>query len=310
MSLYAYCNGDPVNGLDPNGRCSNNSPSLAPIPAILNPDWITRFEYPNAVQSALSNGLPQVGNLSPAQVAFDEQPNWGEKTIYAQSDGESGRSWYPASDLITGATQPPDGTPFKGTLLYIDLNQAGKVADLSDIVANAQQIGIPQSRIGAYTLNQPFEAERLVADVASTGIMTSSGYVANSLGQAGLAIGIPLTLGRMINASELSYQTGDPSYVANQGVHEASVWGGAWVGARGGAALAAEFGIETGPAYPWVVLGGSIVGGFGGAIVSSGVHIDFRPTQPVSPLDMMGDYAGPPHPLGPVRGLPWTYQKR
>ena len=57
MSLYDYCNGDPVNGIDPDGRCSNNSSSYSSLNG-----GYPGSGFPDFVTSKLSTMAPMVQN--------------------------------------------------------------------------------------------------------------------------------------------------------------------------------------------------------------------------------------------------------
>jgi hypothetical protein len=81
----------------------------------------------------------------------------------------------------------------------------------------------------------------------------------------------------MYQAGQQSYQSGDPTYVVNQGIRETGGWVGAYAGAKGTAALIAAGGWETGPAYPFLIIGGSVVGGIGGYFAGNAL------TQPAGP---------------------------
>jgi hypothetical protein len=261
-----FCGGDPIDHFDSDGRCPENSSSTAGpyvLPYLSNPDWALRYENPANISTVLEQGYPANGNLSPSDVAFNSPAAQQETSLYNETLGLSGRSWYPASTLPGGATTPEGGT-FNGTPIYIDLNQAGNVATSDQIVADAQQSGVSSSQIGAYQNNAANEGEVLVGNVPPGAAVTQSAYVANGVAQAGTAIGVALSAGRLIQAGEQSYQTGDPTFIVNQGVRETGGWTGAWAGAQGTATIIAAGGWETGPAYPFLIIGGSVVGGTAG----------------------------------------------
>jgi len=298
MDLYSFCGGDPVNTFDPDGRISKELYGQGPfvLPYLSDSDFVLRYENPANVSSVFQQGYPANGNLSPSDVAFNTWSAEQEIILNNETLGLSGRSWYPASTLPGGATTL-DG-PFDGIPLYIDLNQAGKVATSDQIVASAQQSGISASRIQTYQNNNPNEGEVLVGDVPPGAVLSQSAYVANGLAQAGTALGVALTAGRMIQAGEQSYQTGDSSYVVNQGVREAGGWAGAWAGAQATGGVIAAGGWETGPAYPFLIIGGSIAGGIAGYnganLLTQSAGPVFNPTS--DPRFGMGGYA-PQRPL-------------
>jgi RHS repeat-associated protein len=285
-NYYSFCGGDPINGFDSDGRCSldeNSSQGGGPylLPYLSNPDWALRYESPGNVSTVFQQGYPANGNLSPSHVAFNSSAAQDEASLYDETLGLSGRSWYPASTLSGGATTPHGS--FNGTPLYIDLNQAGNVATSDQIIADAQQSGVSSSQIGAYQNNAPNEGEVLVGNVPPGAVVSQSAYVANGVAQAGTAIGVALSAGRLIQAGEQSYQTGDPTYIVNQGVRETGGWAGAYAGAQSTAAIIAAGGWETGPAYPFLIIGGSIVGGtagyFGGNALTQPLPPGFQPVQ-------------------------------
>jgi len=249
--------GDPINGFDSDGRCSNPNQQNASYQDTYSfsawanewnlPDYVVRKEDPMLVDQVLTSGYPEPPGGSLVDTVLNGSHDAG----------------YPASTT-------PGGAPnINGDPLWIDVNQVqdngGTIVQNPEIVDAMRQAGVSESQIGIYQANQAAEGEVVIQGaIPSTAINTAPMMYITRAGQGLGIVGAAASgwnLGQSINRS---VDQGTPAPFVAQTVREVGGWGGAWAGFQAGAGIGAAAGIETGPGALLTGLGGGVIGGIAG----------------------------------------------
>jgi hypothetical protein len=255
LSLYDYCGNDPINGIDPDGRFGKNQTASDDYyhMQIGGNRWsfgefLVRKEFSYLTEIYLSSGYPKPPGGSLVETVLNGSHEYG----------------YPASTTLEGAPN------INGDPLWIEVAkveaEGGSIARNAEIVSAMRANGISEGRIAIYQANQVRgEGEAVIAGrIPAEAINTRSMMVINRLGQTAGVIGVGVSAWNLAQAADQSFKSDSGRPFGAQAVREAGGWGGARVGAKGGALIGTGLLSETGPGALIGTLVGGVAGGFGG----------------------------------------------